>query len=133
MDDFNAFRSIYENLDRHRRTAWMVAQRVWSSIVMQGYHSPDAGILRAKPEEIILGAKAYAQDLYERIPIEPLTINEMALAEWRRKADRDDPYRFVRAGQRWLRDGQWEDFGIKVRTELACKYDKRMSRIRLIS
>lgn len=128
MDDFNKFRRIYEAIDRHRRTAWMVAQRVWSSIVLQGYNSAEAGILRAAPEQIILGAKAHAQDIYDRIPSEPLSIDPYMLAEYRRKVDRDDPYRYVQGAQNWLMEGRWEDLQPDERNRLAALYDARMTR-----
>jgi len=108
VEPFNEFRAIYEAIDLHRRTSWMVAQRIWSSVVMQGYNSAEAGILTATPQEIIAGAKACAQDIFNRIPEEPLTINAQILSEFKRKADRDDPYRFVLGAHRWLNEGRIE-------------------------
>ena len=125
MEPFNEFRAIYEAIDLHRRTSWMVAQRIWSSVVMQGYNSAEAGILTATPQEIIAGAKACAQDIFNRIPEEPLTINAQILSEFKRKADRDDPYRFVLGAHRWLNEGRWANFRIEERDRLVCQYDAR--------
>lgn len=133
MDEFNSFRSIYERIDLHRRSAWMIAQRIWSLLVMQGYNSPEAGHLQAAPSEIIMGAKALAQDIYNRIPDEPMTINPQILSEHRRKADRDDPYRFVLGAHRWLSEGRWADFRPEESKRLADEYDARVAKVRLVS
>ena len=120
MDDFDTFRAIYTGIDKKRRTVWSMAQAKWSLITtcgmnaimadsegnrMAAYHHASAAV-------IIEGVKAYAQMLYD--------------------SKEDSPYEFVPSGQKYLNQGRWNDLGAEKRKELACQYDRRVSRIRVV-
>ena len=133
MTTFDTFRLIYSSIDLYRRSKWAVARRYFLLLTSCGLHTTDAGLLAVTPDIIIIGAKATAQDIYDRVPEEPLTINPQMLAEFRRKAERENPYQYVSGAHKWLMDGCFDNFLPDERERLANAYDKRMTKVRLVS